>query len=82
MCKLDLKLNNLQGLICHKNQPTNQNKIQLYENYTNPKIFFTNGGHFQTSSFVWITKHKVNVISVYLLINLAGPSNHQIKEDG
>ena len=30
MYKYDLELNNLQWLICHKNQPTNQIRPQLH----------------------------------------------------
>ena len=34
MYKQDLAINNLQGLVCHKNQPTNQptNNICIYIN--------------------------------------------------
>ena len=28
-CYLDLTLNNQQGLICHKNQPTNQTSVNF-----------------------------------------------------
>ena len=42
---MDLALNNLQRLICHKTQPTNQSNNSKYEEIKKVRTFIQNNGH-------------------------------------